>query len=127
MRAWVASRHDLERVAPRGDPQRAVSRLPTTDRPAHRRLVGFEALVRWQRPGERTVLPEEFIPIAEALGLINSIGGWVLDSAVRQLETWNLLFPDRQSINLSINVSARQLRTSPASSSTSKSSCSHAR
>ena len=72
-------------------------------------LVGFEALVRWQRPGERTVLPEEFIPIVEALGLINSIGGWVLDSAVHQLESWNRIFSDHRSINLSINVSARQL------------------
>ena len=110
MRAWVASRHDLENAL-----RHAVTRnelflvyQPRIDLRTGA-LVGFEALVRWQRPGERTVLPEEFIPIAEALGLINSIGGWVLDSAVRQLESWNLLFPDRQSINLSINVSARQL------------------
>ena len=110
MRAWVVSRHDLENVL-----RHAVTRSelflvyqPRVDLRTGG-LVGFEALVRWQRPGERTVLPEEFIPIAEALGLINSIGGWVLDSAVRQLECWNRIFPDRVSINLSINVSARQL------------------
>ena len=110
MRAWVASRHDLENAL-----RHAVTRSelflvyqPRVDLRTGG-LVGFEALVRWQRPGERTVLPEEFIPIAEALGLINSIGGWVLDQAVRQLESWNLLFPDRASISLSINVSARQL------------------
>ena len=71
-------------------------------------LVGFEALVRWQRPGERTVLPEEFIPIAEAPGLIDSIGGWVLDSAVGSSRAGTPC-SRRQSINLSINVSARQL------------------
>ncbi|HTN80237.1 MAG TPA: EAL domain-containing protein [Acidimicrobiales bacterium] len=110
MRAWVASRHDLENAL-----RHAVTRgelflvyQPRVDlRSGH--LVGFEALVRWQRPGERTVLPEEFIPIAEALGLINSIGGWVLDQSVRQLELWNRQFPDKSLINLSINVSARQL------------------
>ena len=110
MRAWVASRHDLENAL-----RHAVTRgelflvyQPRVDLRTGG-LVGFEALVRWQRPGERTVLPEEFIPIAEALGLINSIGGWVLDSAVHQLESWNRIFTDHRSINLSINVSARQL------------------
>ena len=49
---------------------------------------------------------QELIPIAEALGLINSIGGWVLDSAVRQLESWNRIFSYHRSINLSINASA---------------------
>jgi len=109
MRAWVASRHDLENAL-----RHSVTRgelflvyQPRVDL-GTRSLVGFEALVRWQRPGERTVLPEEFIPIAEALGLINSIGGWVMDQAVRQLEMWNAQFPER-SISLSINVSARQL------------------
>ena len=107
--AWVASRHDLENAL-----RHSVTRgelflvyQPRVDLRT-RSLVGFEALVRWQRPGERTVLPEEFIPIAEALGLINSIGGWVLDQAVRQLEMWNKHFPEG-SISLSINVSARQL------------------
>jgi diguanylate cyclase (GGDEF)-like protein len=86
MRAWVASRHDLENALRPRDEKRAVPGVPARVDLRTGGLVGFEALVRWQRPGERTVLPEEFIPIAEALGLINSIGGWVLDSAVRQLD-----------------------------------------
>ncbi|MBN1236918.1 MAG: EAL domain-containing protein, partial [Gammaproteobacteria bacterium] len=71
------------------------------------RIVGLEALLRWPHPARGFVSPSEFVPMAERLGLIGDIGGWVLDTAVAQLVAWQgagLLFDE-----LSINVSALQL------------------
>ncbi|HEY9844913.1 MAG TPA: diguanylate cyclase, partial [Candidatus Caenarcaniphilales bacterium] len=57
-------------------------------------IVGFEALVRWQRPGySRLVSPLEFIPIAEETGLIIPMGQWVLHEACRQMHAWQEEFP----------------------------------
>ncbi|MBB5179769.1 diguanylate cyclase (GGDEF)-like protein/PAS domain S-box-containing protein [Planomicrobium koreense] len=71
------------------------------------RLVGLEALLRWQSPFGM-VQPNEFIPIAEETGLILPIGEWVLDEACRQLKEWERLgFP---LIKVSVNASARQFR-----------------
>lgn len=75
------------------------------------RLVGVEALIRWQSPDHGLVPPTEFIPLAEETGLILDIGQWVMDMACAQLKRWgeNPLTCD---ISLSINVSARQFRQS---------------
>ena len=71
------------------------------------RLVGLEALLRWQSPFGM-VQPNEFIPIAEETGLILPIGEWVLDEACRQLKEWERLgFPV---VKVSVNASARQFR-----------------
>lgn len=71
------------------------------------RLVGLEALLRWESPFGQ-VLPSEFIPIAEETGLILSIGEWVIDEACRQLNEWSQLgYP---AVKVSVNVSARQFR-----------------
>ncbi|HSP21871.1 MAG TPA: EAL domain-containing protein [Planococcus sp. (in: firmicutes)] len=71
------------------------------------RLVGLEALLRWQSPFGM-VQPSEFIPIAEETGLILPIGEWVLDEACRQLKEWeNLGFLP---VKVSVNASARQFR-----------------
>lgn len=51
-------------------------------------LVGFEALVRWERPGVGLVDPETFIPWAEASGIIEQLGAWVIDEACQQLADW---------------------------------------
>lgn len=73
------------------------------------RLVGLEALLRWQSPFGM-VQPSEFIPIAEETGLILPIGEWVLDEACRQLKEWeNRGFPR---VKVSVNASARQFRDS---------------
>jgi diguanylate cyclase (GGDEF)-like protein len=73
-----------------------------------RELVGFEALVRWQRDG-RLVSPGDFIPIAEETGLILPLGRWVMEESIRQLAEWTRLYPGRPTPRMAINVSRRQL------------------
>lgn len=71
------------------------------------RIVGVEALLRWNWPGHGTVMPDRFIPIAEETGLIVPMGIWVLRAACEQLAAWQ-----REGLHLSrmaVNVTARQL------------------
>jgi len=67
------------------------------------RISGMEALVRWQDPQKGEVGPNDFIPVAEELGLIVPIGEWVFRTACKQLKRWELegLAPDTVSINIS--------------------------
>jgi len=74
------------------------------------RIVGFEALVRWQHPQRGIVPPEEFVPAAEDTGLIVLIGRHVLREACRQLAEWRRQFPDRPGLTMSVNLSAKQFR-----------------
>ena len=72
-------------------------------------LLGAEALLRWRHPERGMVMPGEFIPLAEASGLIVPIGQWVLEAACAQLAAWQQ-DPLRAGLTLAINVSARQFR-----------------
>jgi diguanylate cyclase (GGDEF)-like protein/PAS domain S-box-containing protein len=73
------------------------------------RVIGVEALLRWQHPQRGLVLPNDFIPLAEDTGAILSIGLWVLQTACAQLKTWE---NDARTLGLilAVNVSARQFR-----------------
>ncbi len=73
------------------------------------RMVGAEALLRWQHPERGMVSPAEFIAMAEECGLIVPIGQWVLRSACEQLARWQGDVR-RAHLCLSVNVSARQFR-----------------
>jgi len=75
---------------------------------ATRRIIGFEALVRWHHPTRGLVPPDQFIPIAETTGLIEAIDRHVLRLACDQAATWPRP-PGRPGYSLSVNVSARRL------------------
>lgn len=74
---------------------------------ATQRIVGAEALIRWQHPERGLVMPDEFIPIAEETGLILQIGAWVLETACRQGVEWERICPG---FRVAVNVSAKQVR-----------------
>ncbi|MFP5505890.1 MAG: EAL domain-containing protein [Gammaproteobacteria bacterium] len=72
------------------------------------RLVGLEALVRWQHPGIGLVPPGQFIPLAEETGIIGRIGEWVLHEACRQAMEWRTQgFPVPR---IAVNLSVQQLQ-----------------
>ncbi len=72
------------------------------------RIVGAEALIRWQHPQRGMVLPAQFIPLAEEIGMILPIGDWVIEQACAQLKSWEMN-PVMNNIRVSVNVSPRQL------------------
>ncbi len=71
------------------------------------KVIGAEALIRWQHPEAGLLLPGQFLPVLEGSPLAIEVGEWVMDSALRQVEEWN-----RQGLDLavSVNVSAQQLQ-----------------
>ncbi len=71
------------------------------------KIVGFEALVRWEHPILGTIMPDQFIPIAEDNGMIIVIGEWVLRTACRTAAEWRERHPG--SLTMAVNLSARQL------------------
>jgi diguanylate cyclase (GGDEF)-like protein/PAS domain S-box-containing protein len=83
---------------------------PTFDL-ASGQIVGAEALARWQHPNRGLVPPTEFIPLAEASGLIRPLGAWVLREACRQAAEWQRSTAHRDKpLALNINLSGRQLQ-----------------
>ena len=72
-------------------------------------IVEVEALVRWEHPKLGLVPPMEFVPLAEATGLIISIGEWVLKEACRQIREWQKRYPRTPPLGVSVNLSAKQL------------------
>jgi diguanylate cyclase (GGDEF)-like protein len=109
IRSDVERRHSME-VQLRGALERGEFELwlqPKVDRTG--RVAGAESLLRWKRRGERYISPVEFIPVAEATGMIHSIGDWVLEESLKTLASWQ-----REGIDfrgrLAVNISPWQLR-----------------
>jgi len=73
-----------------------------------KRIVGMEALIRWQHPDQGLISPDIFIPLAEKTGLINPIGEWVLNSACRQSKCWQK--QGLAQLRMAVNLSVVQLR-----------------
>jgi EAL domain-containing protein (putative c-di-GMP-specific phosphodiesterase class I) len=73
------------------------------------KMVGVEALVRWQHPERGLLGPVEFIPVAEETHLIVALGEWVLTEACRQGAAWHDLYPEKTPLKLAVNVSPKQL------------------
>jgi len=71
------------------------------------RIIGAEALLRWDHPVEGTVMPNRIIPVAEQLGMITPITNWVLVTALQQCKQWS---HDGIHIPVSVNVSARSFQ-----------------
>ncbi|MDQ3078249.1 MAG: EAL domain-containing protein [Pseudomonadota bacterium] len=67
------------------------------------KLVGFEALIRWNHPTRGLIPPPVFIPVAEECGLMMQLGEWVIDEAVRAAATWP------EPITVAINISPKQI------------------
>lgn len=72
------------------------------------RLIGCEALIRWNHPENGMIGPDIFIPVAESSNLIFSVGQWVLEEACQQWQTWKKESIDLSSLKLSINISSLQ-------------------
>lgn len=72
-----------------------------------KKVVGFEALIRWNHPTKGLVFPDEFIYLAEETGLIIPIGKWVIKTACMQLKQWSEEYPD---ITMAVNLSGRQFK-----------------
>ena len=80
-------------------------------------LEGFEALLRWEKPGqggerEMMIPPGEFIPVAEETGFIVPLGDWVLDEACRQMREW--LDAGMKPVPVAVNISPKHLRNRSA-------------
>ncbi|MDJ0843083.1 two-component system response regulator [Crocosphaera sp.] len=72
------------------------------------KLVGFEALIRWQHPHKGFISPAEFIPVAENTGLIIPIGKMVLEKVCQQIQTWKQKFPQATALKVAVNLSSKQ-------------------
>ena len=72
-------------------------------------ITGLEALVRWEHPERGKLDPAEFIAVADESGLIEPIGRWVQETACRQILAWHEQRPDQRPLDVSINLSARQV------------------
>jgi diguanylate cyclase (GGDEF)-like protein/PAS domain S-box-containing protein len=70
------------------------------------RILGAEALLRWEHPIRGSIPPGEFIPVAEEMGLIDSIGQWVIHQTCARLADWQKIMPE---LTISLNISVRQL------------------
>ena len=97
---------DLRRAVQRGEfclHYQAIVQLPEGT------VRGFEALLRWNHPVRGIVSPAEFIPVAEEIGLIRTIGDWVLNEACRKIAYWQQLFPSDPPLDICVNVAPQQL------------------
>jgi EAL domain-containing protein (putative c-di-GMP-specific phosphodiesterase class I) len=107
----------LERLELESDLRRAVQReefvlhyQPITDLKTGR-IVGMEALVRWQHPERGILPPSYFISHAEETGLILPLGRLVLQQACAQITDWNCRHPEERPLFVSVNLSGKQLES----------------
>jgi len=106
----------LERLEQEADLRRALERgefhiayQPIVDI-ASGSILAVEALLRWDHPERGLLHPSEFIPLADETGLIVPLGRWVIEEACRQVSHWQDVYPAARSLQVSVNLSARQFR-----------------
>ncbi|WP_417384304.1 EAL domain-containing protein [Gimesia sp.] len=73
------------------------------------KMVGVEALIRWEHTEYGLINPDDFIPVAEETGMINSIGSWVLEESCRQFAHWTNTFGPAAPAFIHVNISRKQL------------------
>ncbi len=72
------------------------------------KIIGLEALIRWQHPEKGLISPGKFIPIAEETGLIIPLSNWILNQGCQQMCEWQQLSDNSQELIISINLSVKQ-------------------
>ena len=73
------------------------------------RVVGTEALLRWQHPTRGLTWPSEFIDVVEQGDLAVPLGQWIIETAIAQAVTWQPTVPDEEPIRMNVNIAPRQL------------------
>jgi len=73
----------------------------------NRQIVGFEALLRWHHPEQGVISPYKFLEAAEDMGLLVSIGKWVISEACKQMSDWQAHFPSA-GLYMTVNISSKQ-------------------
>jgi diguanylate cyclase (GGDEF)-like protein/PAS domain S-box-containing protein len=91
------------------DGQLVLFYQPIVDVPTGR-ILGCEALVRWNHPLRGLVMPDAFIPIAESTGVVVPLGAWVLGEACRQTSAWRQAGIVEDAFYVSVNLSARHFK-----------------
>jgi diguanylate cyclase (GGDEF)-like protein/PAS domain S-box-containing protein len=107
----------VERLELRSDLQHALAleqlelHYQPVVRLAGRKILGVEALVRWNHPARGVIPPIQFIPVAEETGLIVPMGRWILETACREAVRLHEQFPRDEPLTMSVNLSVRQLQS----------------
>lgn len=97
--------HELKYAVERNELE--IYYQPIMDK-AGEHIVCVEALLRWNHPAKGLISPDKFIPIAEETGLINRMGSWVLEEAVKQVGKWHK--DGLEKLGLAINLSKSQMK-----------------
>ncbi|RBY80354.1 GGDEF domain-containing protein [Blastococcus sp. TF02-09] len=113
LRLQLNQRAELEAAIASGlaDGEMQVAYQPVVD-VATGRVTGYEALIRWERPGVGFVPPDQFIPVAEGSRLIGDVDRWMLHAATRQLAQWRAespAAPGEPDPTIAVNISGRHL------------------
>jgi diguanylate cyclase (GGDEF)-like protein/PAS domain S-box-containing protein len=110
LREEVGSRleleHDLRAAVENGELRLEYQPLASL---SNGRVLGLEALVRWEHPRRGLLLPGRFVSLAEESELIVGLGSWVLEAACAQMARWRAMYPEASESFLAVNVSPRQL------------------
>jgi EAL domain-containing protein (putative c-di-GMP-specific phosphodiesterase class I) len=113
LREEVGSRleleHDLRAAVENGELRLEYQPLASL---ANGRVLGLEALVRWEHPRRGLLLPGRFVGLAEESELIIALGQWVLEAGCAQMARWRAMYPEANDSFLAVNVSPRQFDSS---------------
>ncbi|HTZ08742.1 MAG TPA: EAL domain-containing protein [Acidimicrobiales bacterium] len=110
LREEVGSRleleHDLRAAVDNGELRLEYQPLASL---GNGRVLGLEALVRWEHPRRGLLMPDRFVSLAEESELIVALGRWVLEAGCAQMARWRAMYPEAADSFLAVNVSPRQL------------------